>query len=115
MKKLIKLLSVVSVVFSGAVLAHVHLETSVPADNEILKKAPEELTLAFSKEVRIVKITLKSEQGEKIKFGFKPSNEARGEFTWTLPKLAPATYAVNVTFLGKDGHKMKDSFGFTVH
>ena len=115
MKTLIKFLAVISVVFSSSVFAHVHLEKSVPADNAMLMKTPEALTLAFSKEVRVVKITLKNKRGEKVKFGFKPSKEAGSEFTWKLPKLAPANYIVNVTFLGKDGHKMKDSFGFMVH
>ncbi|KMT66767.1 copper resistance protein CopC [Catenovulum maritimum] len=115
MKKLIKFLTVISVVFSSAVFAHVHLEKSVPADNAMLMKTPEKLALTFSKEVRVVKVTLQSKKGEKVKFGFKPSKEASSEFTWKLPKLAPANYVVDVTFLGKDGHKMKDSFSFMVH
>jgi methionine-rich copper-binding protein CopC len=115
MKTLIKFLTVISIVFSSAVFAHVHLEKSVPADNAMLMKTPEKLTLAFSKEVRVVKIALKNKKGEKVKFGFKPTKEAHTEFTWKLPKLTPANYIVDVTFLGKDGHKMKDSFGFMVH
>ncbi|GHE92676.1 copper resistance CopC family protein [Thalassotalea profundi] len=115
MKKLIKFLTVISVVFSSAVFAHVHLEKSVPADNAMLMNPPEELTLMFTKEVRVVKITLKNKQGKKVNFGFKPTKEASAEFTWKLPELAPANYIVDVTFLGKDGHKMKDSFGFMVH
>lgn len=115
MKTLIKTLAVISVVFSSAVFAHVHLEKNVPADNAMLMKTPEQLTLAFSKEVRVIKITLKNKQGEKVQFGFKPTKETASEFKWKLPKLDPANYAVDVTFLGKDGHKMKDSFGFMVH
>jgi methionine-rich copper-binding protein CopC len=75
----------------------------------------EELKFVLNKEVRVVKVTLQSKKGEKVKFGFKPSKEASSEFTWKLPKLAPANYVVDVTFLGKDGHKMKDSFSFMVH
>jgi methionine-rich copper-binding protein CopC len=115
MKTLIKFLAVISVVFSSTVFAHVHLEKSVPADNAMLMKAPEELSLTFSKEVRVIKIILKNKQDDKIKFGFKPSKEANSEFSWKLPNLAPANYIVDVTFLGKDGHKMKNSFGFMVH
>ena len=115
MKTLIKLLTIISVVFSSAVFAHVHLEKSVPADNTMLMNTPEKLTLGFSKEVRVVKVTLKNKKGENIKFDFKPSKEASREFSWELPKLAPTNYIVDVTYLGKDGHKMKDSFGFMVH
>ena len=56
MKTLIKFLTVISVVFSSAVFAHVHLEKSVPADNAMLMNPPEELTLMFTKEVRVVKV-----------------------------------------------------------
>ncbi|MGJ8680433.1 hypothetical protein [Paraglaciecola sp.] len=49
MKTLIKFLTVISVVFSSAVFAHVHLEKTVPADNAMLMKTPEELKLNFSK------------------------------------------------------------------
>ena len=115
MKTLIKFLTVISIAFSSAAFAHVHLEKSVPVDNAMLMKTPEKLALAFSKKVRVIKISLKNKKGEKIKFGFKPTKEASAEFTWKLPKLAPANYVVDVTFLGKDGHKMKDSFGFMVH
>ncbi|MCF2948820.1 copper resistance protein CopC [Paraglaciecola aquimarina] len=115
MKTLIKFLTVISVVFSSAVFAHVHLEKTVPADNAMLMKTPEELKLKFSKEVRLVKVSLKNKQGEKVKFGFIPSKEANGTFSWKLPKLSPANYIVDVTFLGNDGHKMKNSFGFMVH
>ena len=115
MKALIKILAVISVVISSAVFAHVNLEKSSPSDNAMLMTSPEELTLKFSKEVRLVKVSLKNKQGKKVKFGFQPSKEASSEFSWKLPQLAPANYIVDVTFLGKDGHKMKDNFGFIVH
>lgn len=115
MKTLIKFLAVISVVISSTVFAHVNLEKSIPADNEMLMSTPEKLTLTFSKEVRLVKVSLKNKQGKKVKFGFKPSKEASSEFSWRLPTLAPANYIVDVTFLGKDGHKMKTSIGFMVH
>ncbi|MEW6983107.1 copper resistance protein CopC [Colwelliaceae bacterium 6471] len=115
MKAFIKFLMVISLAFSVNVFAHVSLEKSTPADNAMLMTSPEVLALTFSKEVRVVKISLKNEQGIKFKFDFKPSKEANTEFSWKLPKLTPANYIVEVTFLGKDGHKMKDSFGFMVH
>lgn len=115
MKALIKILAVTSIVFSSAVFAHVYLEKSVPSDNAMLMSTPEKLTLTFSKKLRLVKVSLKNKQGKKVKFGFKPSKEASNEFSWKLPKLTPANYTVDVTYLGKDGHKMKNSFGFMVH
>ena len=104
MKKLIKFLTVISVVFSSAVFAQVHLEKSVPADNAMLMSPPEELTLVCLTVGALPK-----------RVGFEPSKVATSKFTWKLPKLAPANYTVDVTFLGNDGHKMKHSFGFMVH
>ncbi|WP_206485111.1 copper resistance CopC family protein [Thalassotalea sp. G2M2-11] len=115
MNLIIKFLIVISLAISSTVFAHVHLEKSVPADSAMLMKAPEALSLTFSKEVRVVKVSLRNNQGDKINFGFKPVKAASKQFSWQLPKMAPASYTVNITFLGKDGHKMKDSFGFMVH
>lgn len=115
MNTLIKIIMVVIMTFSVSALAHVSLKASMPTDNAMLMKSPETLSLSFTKNVKIVKLSLKNKQGEKIKFGFKPTKESNSEFSWKLPKLAPANYIVEATFLGKDGHKMKESFGFMVH
>lgn len=114
MKTLIKVLTIVSLLLSVNAYAHVSLKTSMPADQAILSQAPQSLSLTFSKNVKIVKLTLKNQQGEKIKFGFKPTKQASNQFSWQLPKLTPANYTIAMTFLGKDGHKMKDSISFTV-
>jgi len=115
MKSFIKFLTVIAVVCSTSASAHVHLQKSIPADNEMLMQTPETLSLTFSNNVKIVKLSLKNKQGQKINFGFKPTKEANSQFSWELPKLAPANYIVEAIFLGKDGHKMKKSFGFMVH
>ncbi|MDU0352691.1 copper resistance protein CopC [Paraglaciecola aquimarina] len=84
MKTLIKFLTVISVVFSSAVFAHVHLEKSVPANNAMLMKTPDTLALKFSKEVRVIKVSLKNKQGKEFKFGFEPSKASSSEFLWRL-------------------------------
>jgi len=114
-KTIIKFLTLITFAFSTSVLAHVHLHKSIPTNNAMLMTTPENLSLTFTKEVKIVKLTLKNKSGDKIKFGFKPTKQAKSEFFWKLPTLVPANYVVEATFLGKDGHKMKDSFGFMVH
>lgn len=40
----------------------------MPADNAMLMNPPEELTLVFTKEVRVVKVSLANKQGEEFKF-----------------------------------------------
>ena len=115
MNKLIKYLIAISFVFSSSVAAHVSLKSSTPADNAMLMEAPQTLSLEFSKNVKIVKLSLENNQGEKIKFGFKPTKEAGTDFSWDLPELAPANYSIEMIFIGKDGHKMKDSIRFMIH
>ncbi len=115
MKTVIKFLSVITLIFSSATFAHVKLQSSVPADNAMLATSPQVLTLSFSKKVRLVKVLLTNNQEEQVNFGFKPTQEASKEFSWQIPLLSPATYNVEMIFLGGDGHKMKDSFSFMVH
>lgn len=115
MKTLIKFLTVIGLVISSTAFAHVKLDSSVPADNAMLMSSPKELSLKFTKPVRVVKVSLKSKKGQKVDFNFKPSKQQGTEHNWALPKLKPANYIVNVTFLGADGHKMKHSLGFMVH
>ena len=114
MKTLITLLSVALLAFSGSVLAHVKLKSSFPADNAMLTEAPKTVSLEFGKAVRVLKVSLKTKQGDAIKFGFKPSAEANQAFSWELPQLKPNNYKISVTFLGQDGHKMSDSFSFMI-
>ncbi|MBS3796152.1 MULTISPECIES: copper resistance CopC family protein [unclassified Pseudoalteromonas] len=115
MKSLIHFLAAITLAFSSAVFAHVDLKTSVPADKATLAQTPELLSLTFTKEVRLVKVSLKNAQGEAIKFGFKPTKEASLEHSWALPELAPSSYQVDMIFLGQDGHKMKSSVSFVVN
>lgn len=58
MKKLIKFLIVISVVFSSVVFVYVYFEKSVFVDNVMLMNFLEELILVFIKEVWVVKVLL---------------------------------------------------------
>jgi len=93
----------------------VSLQSSSPKHNAMLMHSPNELDLQFSQSVRLVKVSLKSIDGEIIQFGFEPSGNAKTNYQWKLPKLKPATYHVMWTILGEDGHAMKSKIGFMVH
>ncbi len=115
MKTLIKVLIASSVIFSSVAFAHVNLEKSMPANNAMLMKPPAELSLSFSKDVRVIKLILKNNQDKEIELNFKPSKKSSTKFLWELPKLTPSNYMVDVTYLGEDGHKMKSKINFMVH
>ncbi len=117
MKTLIKSVAVLGLLFSSIAMAHegIEIESSVPADNAMLMESPSELAVSFSKEVRLIKVVLKNQQGDGVDFDFTPPKEAAAHFSWSLPKLSPAHYQVELIILGADGHKMKESFSFMVH
>ncbi len=115
MKDFIQLFAVASLAFSSGLLAHVKVSSSEPANQAMLMQTPKKLSLSFSQEVRVIKATLKTKQGKKVDFDFKPTKQAAAEFSWALPKLAPANYQVDLIFLGSDGHKMKERFDFMLH
>ena len=109
-----------AVVILGLVLtfsasAHISLKQSTPAQEAMLMKSPEQLSLTFGGEVRLAKVIIKDEKNKSINFDFKPSSTPSTDFNWSLPSLAHGTYTVKWTVLGGDGHKMSDSFSFMVH
>jgi len=115
MKTIIKSLIFISILFVNTAYAHVGLESSTPKNNAMLMASPKKLDLNFSGEVRLIKVVLKKNKGQKIDFGFKPQKQAQKSFSWALPKLSPANYEVEWTIMGKDGHLMKNKLGFMVH
>lgn len=101
--------------FSQQVLAHVSVTDTTPENNAMLMASPESISLTFSKDARVARLTLKNSQGDKIDTDFKPTKQAVTYFTLPIDKLSPDTYVVDVVFLGEDGHKMKHTFSFMVH
>ena len=61
-----------------------------------------------------MKVGLLDANEEPIKLEFKPIAKAATSFTVTLPELAIGKYQANWVMMGKDGHKMKGEFVFTI-
>lgn len=90
------------------------LVSTMPADDEVLAKAPGSLMLTFEDEVRLVKLALKeTKQGEiLINFRFDPTSGKH--FMQPLPELAPADfYKVEWAILKATGALVKGSFYFS--
>jgi len=94
--------------------AHTGIKSTLPANNAVLKQSPETLTLSFRNAVRLMKVTLLDTDEEKVKTDFKPTAKAAKAFVVDLPELTVGQYKTNWVSMGKDGHKMKGSFVFTV-
>ena len=106
--------SMLMVALSFSTFAHTTLKTSTPKDNAMLMSSPPELSLVFTKPVRLARVTLQSKSGETIPFEFKPSTELASAFSYELPGLPVDTYTVNWMLLGQDGHKMEGAFSLSL-
>mgnify|MGYP006078439027 FL=1 len=107
--------AILGLVLTFSASAHISLKQSTPAQEAMLMKSPEQLSLTFGGEVRLAKVIIKDEKNKSINFDFKPSSTPSTDFSWSLPSLAQGTYTVKWTALGGDGHKMTDTFRFMVH
>ena len=107
--------AILGLVLTFSASAHISLKQSTPAQEAMLMKSPEQLSLTFGGEVRLAKVIIKDEKNNSINFDFKPSSTPSTDFSWSLPSLAQATYTVKWTALGGDGHKRTVTFRFMVH
>jgi copper resistance protein C len=114
--KIVKLLlPLVALLLAGQVFAHVQLTEAVPADKAMLLQTPTTLSLNFSGQVRLTKVSLTGADNNSVEFGFTPSATPAEQFSWTLPVLESGNYRVSWVALGADGHKMSGDFGFMLH
>ena len=107
--------AIISLVLTFSASAHISLKQSTPAQEAMLMKSPEQLSLTFGGEVRLAKVIIKDEKNKSINFDFKTSSTPSTDFSWSLPSLPQGTYTVKWIALGGDGHKMTDTFRFMVH
>ena len=108
------LMIILAILFSFETVAHIGIIDTIPKKDAVLTASPQALSMTFSNKSRIAKLTLKTSQGDKVDFGFKPTKDANTTFNWSLPALSPETYKAEVIYFGGDGHKIKNSFRFTV-
>ncbi len=95
--------------------AHSGLKDSMPGNGAVLTHLPEELILEFTTPVKLVRVQLIAQSGEPLKLLSKPSKNFATTFTIASPMLATGNYKVKWIAMGKDAHKMKGNFTFTLH
>ncbi len=113
MKKLISLVFVFSLtLISNSLFAHAKMVTSIPANNASYDTPLAAIELSFKAPSRLIKLSLKTDSNQKIALNFKPSSQAKNQFSIALPNLDKGTYTLEWTILGGDGHKMKSKVRF---
>lgn len=86
---------------------------TLPSDNAVLPRAPEQLQLQFPHQVRLVKLTLRNEKHDWVDISFRYNPLPDSRFTWQLPGLQQATYyTADWAILGDNDELIRGSFSF---
>ena len=98
----------------GAAAAHSRAETTVPANGDVLATAPEAITMAFDKPMRITLIELTNADGDAFALERTDEMAPVTRFEAAPPALPAGSYTVRWRGLSEDGHAMKGTFSFEV-
>ena len=98
--------------WTGFAHAHTQLAGSTPANEAVVRTAPEEVSLTFSEPVRLTAVSVESGgTSHSLDVG---SPEAAKEFTVALPTLMSGMHVVQWRALSEDTHVMTGEIHFTV-
>lgn len=104
---------IMNMLFAPAAWAHSTM-TNMPENGAVLTEAPQTITLNFGKMVKILKLTIKDADDNKIEFTSEMNKQFVNEYLAALPQLTSGEYFISWRGIGKDGHPMKNKFSFTV-
>lgn len=104
--------------FSQLALAHAHLKAPVPADNAVVERASQQLTLTFTEDIEpafsgVEMINAQQQPVALEKAQLNPQQHDQLIVPIAQP-LASGQYQVNWHVLSVDGHKTKGSYSFSV-
>ena len=103
-----------SIAAVGTCMAHAKLQSSSPANDAHLTKAPKTLTLQFSEAAQLALLKLVRD-GKEIPLPLDKNAKAGQTFTLTLPALSSGNYTVQWSAVAADdGHVTKGSFVFSI-
>ena len=100
---------------SGIALAHSKMAKSVPAEGATTKAGLTEITLGFSKPVRLMLVKIQNTATDsEVQAEFKPAAKFGTTYPFTVSPLSSGLHKVNWTAVAKDGHVMKGTLSFKV-
>ncbi|ABM03207.1 copper resistance protein CopC [Psychromonas ingrahamii 37] len=113
--KIFKMAAILTLaLISNLVSAHSGLKHSTPENGAMLIQSPEDFTLEFTAQVKLVRLQLTDQSGKSIKLNAKPSNDFKAAFSIALPVLEAGSYNVKWLAMGEDAHKLQGDIPFTV-
>ena len=96
-----------------AASAHAMLESTSPANQATVARAPAALELRFSHPSRLTSLRLRHE-GRDTALTIDPFATATSHVSVALPVLKAGTWQVHWGALSGDGHAMKGNWSFTI-
>jgi copper resistance protein C len=97
--------------------AHARLESSDPARRAALDQAPDAIRLRFNEEIEAAysKVVVENAKGEAVASGAaRVAADDPKLLILDVPSLAAGTYTVKFEVLSVDGHRVKQSYPFTI-
>lgn len=86
---------------------------TTPSDDAVLDSPPQQLSLLFPDQVRLVKLTLRNEKRDWVDISFRYRPRAASNFIWALPQLQQATYyTADWAVLAANERLVRGSFSF---
>ena len=108
-------LALMCVIGANPGLAHSKMAKSVPSEGSTAQAGLTEITLGFSKPVRLMLVKIRNTATKTdVKPVFKPAAKYRASFPFAVPPLDAGDYKINWTAVAKDGHVMKGTLSFKV-
>ncbi len=100
---------------SSIALAHSKMAKSVPAEGATTKAGLTEITLGFSKPVRLMLVKVRNTAAKsEVEAKFKPAAKFGTSYPFTVSPLTSGAHKVSWTAVAKDGHVMKGTLSFKV-
>jgi methionine-rich copper-binding protein CopC len=101
----------------GTASAHTRLLASVPGDGQVVSAAPTELRLNFNEalEPRFSRVEISGADGQPVAAGpLRMTDDGQHSAIVPVTALPSGRYQVSWSAMGRDGHRMKGQFSFSV-
>lgn len=110
---MLRWLIVAAVLLTTGAQAHSKLTGSVPMDGAALLAAPEVISLAFNKPIRMVLVSIVGPDGGKTSLEATEGGFAK-DHSYDASSGGTGLYSVNWRGFSEDGHLLRGSFQFEV-
>jgi methionine-rich copper-binding protein CopC len=113
MEKIIALLGLCLLAAPLFLQAHPKLLETTPAADSIVGSAAG-VSLSFNQDVRLLKLSVTSENGVELDSDFKITPESKKDYSIAVDNMVKGKFTVTAAIVGADGHTVSRSFSFTV-